>query len=191
MVYHKNFNETVRDLSAFKALPDRFNANSKNSYTTVKSNPSNPGNPGADKKEEIGLKNIAIVGKEWQQTVAEAPYECTRLNADRMWKMPGSRVTIQDNIQGICKKYWLVYHNFLKLAICAVGAFLCFFVMGGIFTYAGIALVIGMGCYYQAYKQHLETAYSLESNWAALLPIGAERSYMVDSEWSGTKRSKK
>ena len=185
MVYNRSFNQTVDELHAFKATSDRDDRDNSSSKNTS--------------KEEIGLENMAIVGKEWQQTVAEAPYEVTSINADRMYKMPGSRVTVSDMTHGVCRKYWYVYYNFLKLAACAVGAFLCFFVMGGLFTYAGILFVIGMGCYYRAYVQHLETAYSLDLNWGVMLPISAERAYTpmrgVDkggaTEWSGLKRSKK
>lgn len=178
MVHNKTFGETVKELGAFKALSNSDKASSKDSCSTGTCEP---------KKEDP----YHVVGKEWQGPLGGAPYANVRLNADRVWKMPGMRSTMKDQIGGMCKKYWLVYNNFFKLAVCSVGAFLSFFVMGGLFVYAGIALVIGMGCYYQAYKQHLETAYSLESNWGALLPIGAERSYMVDSKWSGKRRSKK
>jgi hypothetical protein len=178
MVYNRTFSQTKSEVHAFKneGNSPREDAPSENSCAGACK----------DKKDPYH-----VVGKVWKKPLVGAPYANIAVEADRVWKMPGSRATMKDQIGGMCKKYWLVYNNLFKLALTAAGAFLCFFVLGGIALYIGIAFVIGMGCYYQAYKQHLETTYSLESNWGAILPIGAERDYLVKGKWSGMQHSGK
>lgn len=176
MVYNKTFGQTISELHAFK--------NGGNDSSKVDALSENLCSTSCKEKDPYH-----VVGKIWKKPLVGAPYPNIAIEADSVWKMPGMRQTILDQIKGMGKKYWLVYNNLFKLVLTGAGTFLCFFVLGGIALYFGIAFVIGMGCYYQAYKQHLETTYSLESNWGAIMPIGAERDYMEKTKWSGMQRS--